>query len=162
MRRGNVESSEIFHNGGPPRLASSWRGLRLTAPGGPNLPISIASKIFGSIPAYSRAKTGVRAPMMVSADSANAPTEERQQMRTCPTSSLTEADCYNRSILTPCWKIQRIFRIWRRHWNVANLAILIKACSPHDLRGILHSPCVCCACQAELARARHVQLLLAR
>lgn len=75
VRSGREAKSEIFHKGGPPSPASIFNGLRFTTPAGLNVETSTWERILGSIPAYSRAKTGMSAPIMVSAERARAPTE---------------------------------------------------------------------------------------
>lgn len=75
VKSGSEASSETFHNGGPGRPARIESGFKLTTPGGLRAPMSTWFKSFGSTPAYSSAKTGMSAPIIVSAERARAPTD---------------------------------------------------------------------------------------
>jgi hypothetical protein len=72
IRSGIVESSAVFHVGGPPSIS----------PIPPNS-ISPVPSPFGSMPAYSRMKTGRRAPMIDSAEAVRPPSVSRQTFGSC-------------------------------------------------------------------------------
>lgn len=153
MSSGRDASNEIFHNGGPPSPERSFSGLRLISPGGLSVEISRLLRIFGLIPAYSRAKMGIRAPIIVSAASASAPTT-----RNVRSHSTDIGDFAYKSIWIPnrrsssssssskdlkrvkCQQLVRgsgsssnTFRIWRWHRNESHLAIFVQRRRAHNL-----------------------------